>query len=415
MIVLLNKDEGERAAAVEAVARQCVAADARLLVIGKKDPDQRLADGSEEPLRWVPEHVQRIPFDPDTTLGESLHEMFRSLRAALFPLATAPGSLVLWIECPLSRLADSDRLQAYERHLEQYIEPLGSTVISAFLVTGLGNPALPFAYGRRNLVITGSVLVNWSPGWIFERSSEEKVERTPAERPPPTLAQYMSSENLGESSLTIAGIAHELTNPLAVISSSLQYIHERLTAANDEARDFTEAALHSVERMHGMLQNMLSLATGESLSLGDVDLNDVVFEALRFVSDECRRRGVEVETSFDATALRGRFDATRVMQVILNLLLNAIEATPKQHGKLRVSTRVEDEGRRAVISVENRGPPISTDVRRNMFRPFFTTKASGTGLGLYLSRQNIKAHGGSIRVENLDSGVALTVVLPLRP
>ena len=409
MIVLLNKDECERAAAVEAVARQCVASDARLLVIGTKR-------GPEERLRWVPEHVRSIPFDPDAAIGESLHDMFRSLRAALFPLATAPGSLVLWIECPLPRhmLTDRDHLQAYERHLEQYIEPLSSTVISAFLVAGLDNPALPFAYGRRNLVITGSVLVGWKPGWIFERASEEKLERTPAERPPPTLAQYMSSENLGESSLTIAGIAHELTNPLAVISSSLQYIHERLTAANDAARDFTEAALHSVERMHGMLQNMLSLATGESLSLGDVDLNDVVFEALRFVSDECRRRGVEVEVSFDARALRGRFDATRVMQVILNLLLNAIEAMPAQQGKLRVSTKIEDEGKRAMISVENRGPPISTDVRRNMFRPFFTTKASGTGLGLYLSRQNIKAHGGSIRVENLEGGVALTIVLPLR-
>jgi signal transduction histidine kinase len=159
---------------------------------------------------------------------------------------------------------------------------------------------------------------------------------------------------------------------------------------------------------------MLNLASAKGLALREVDLNALVFEALRFVSDECRRRGVEVEASLNPPSLVGCFDSGRVMQVILNLLLNAIEAVPANERRLRVSTQIAAGGDQAVIAIENSGNPIPEEVRRNLFRPFFTTKANGTGLGLYLSRQNAQAHGGNIFVQNLENGVRFTVTLPLR-
>ncbi|MET0549773.1 MAG: ATP-binding protein, partial [Xanthomonas sp.] len=170
-----------------------------------------------------------------------------------------------------------------------------------------------------------------------------------------------------------------------------------------------------IERMNGMLQSMLNLGAVESLSLADVDLNDIVFEALRFVSDECQRGGIAVEASFDPRPLRGRFDATRVMQVIHNLLLNAIEAmaaTPPAQRTLRIVTERED-ARSVRLSVADSGEGLSAQAQAHLFDAFWTTKQGGIGIGLSISRSIVEAGGGRIWAEpGRPRGAVFCVCLP---
>lgn len=421
MICLLNKDEHERAASIEAVALHCTSIGAKFVLVADGVMGARFEQGLVEAGgASLLLHVERVVFDLDPLLTEdSLVEALQSLRAKLFSILEHPRQTIVWVECPFEPSVLAGRVGggAYEQRLEQALEPLGVPVISAHLIGASIQPLLGSVLPRRDIALLGSVLMLYGCSWLFERRNidqDDGVERVQAMRPPANLAQYVYSENLGEMGLMAAGIAHELANPLALISSSLQYLHERLIAANDSTSEFTMAALLNVERMHGLLQSMLNLASAKGLALREVDLNALVSEALRFVSDECRRRGVVVESSLNAPSLIGRFDSGRVMQVILNLLLNAIEAEPANERKLRVITQIATGGQQAIIAIENSGNPIPEEVRRNLFRPFFTTKANGTGLGLYLSRQNARAHGGNIQVKNLDNGVRFTVTLPLR-
>jgi len=421
MICLLNKDEDERAASIEAVAHHCASVGAKLVLVADgvtgSQIEQRLLDAGGASIRA---HIERVTFDIDSQVTEEmLVDVLQSLRAKLLAFVEYPRKTIVWIECPLDPTALSARLGngVYEQRLDQALETLGVVRVSGHLLPGSFQPLLASVLPRKNLAVFGSVLTRYGCSWLFERRAiepDEGVERLATMPPPANLAQYVYSENLSEMGLMAAGIAHELANPLALISSSLQYLHERLIAANDSTSEFTMAALLNVERMHGLLQSMLNLAGAKGLTLREVDLNALVFEALRFVSDECRQRGVEVEASLNAPSLVGRFDSARVMQIILNLLLNAIEAVPANDRRLRVSTQIATGSEQAIIAIENSGNPIPEDVRRNMFRPFFTTKANGTGLGLYLSRQNARAHGGNIYVENLDNRVRFTVTLPLR-
>jgi len=212
----------------------------------------------------------------------------------------------------------------------------------------------------------------------------------------------------------VAGVAHELGNPLSIISSSLQYLHERLAAANDPASDFTMTALHNVDRMHELLRSMLDFASIKMPRAEQVDLKEAISEVLRFTSAECTRRNIAVQASFDPALPRAWVDPSGIRQIILNLVKNALDAMSQSEAKneLRVRTR-SGSGRMAVVEVENNGEAIPPGVLANLFRPFYTTKDGGTGLGLYLSRRVAQDHGGELQAENLSEGVRFTLTLPL--
>lgn len=228
------------------------------------------------------------------------------------------------------------------------------------------------------------------------------------------LATFFQAEKLAAIGQMVACVVHELGNPLSIISSSLQYLHERLAAEHDPASDFTMTALANVERMHQLLRSMLDFATVKRPVFEQADLKEILSEVLRFVAAECARRGITVEVSFDPALPSVAMDAGGIKQIILNLVKNALDALAEGGTTLEVRTRMTHDGRAVVAEIANNGPSIPREVWPHLFRPFHTTKDGGTGLGLYLSRQIAKDHGGDLEAESPpEGGVRFTLTLPL--
>jgi signal transduction histidine kinase len=213
--------------------------------------------------------------------------------------------------------------------------------------------------------------------------------------------------------LVAASIAHELGNPLTIISSTLQFLHAHLTAIGDSATEMTEAALENVERMHRMLRQLHDVAAVRGPSLQPTDLGELVTRVLAFAAPECRRRAVTVRTSFEPGPFPACVDRDIVSQLLLNLVKNAYEAMTDRGGTLTVRVREARMSGAFVVEFENDGPPIPEEMRRSLFEPFHTTKPDGTGLGLFLSKRFARDHQGDVAVTHLPSGVRFTVTLPL--
>lgn len=415
MITLLNRDQREREAAFAAVLRRCRSARGRLLVIADERSSAALGPGLRGADDCPSGQVQIARIDPGALDGaDGLLGAIRALRSSVLPFAGDPAPLVVWIECPLSprALADRGGLGAYEQGLRRYVEPLVETLISAHSPADAGLLVLGRRLGRRAVVLTGSALAGrHGRSALADAADGEATAR--ADRPMLSLAEIVRAENLGDSKVLITGFLVELSNPLAIVSSALQYLHDRLPA-DEPAQELITIACRGAERMREMLQRMRCLTPALALELREADLNELVLAALRSAAEDCQWRGIVPEASLADEPLRGRFDPARLIQVLLNLLVNAIEADPAPGGALCVRTQSGEGGRRAIVAVESGGPPIADAAVKRLFRPFFITRADDTGLGLHISRQIVVAHGGSIHAENVAGGVKFTVVLPLR-
>jgi two-component system NtrC family sensor kinase len=213
-------------------------------------------------------------------------------------------------------------------------------------------------------------------------------------------------------------MAYVRTN-LNVLRSDWDELRKELEAQGDEARatrlaecdDLLAESAEGVDRTIAIVRDVRDLAHGANAPAEPLDLDEVVDEALRVAAAQAAP-GVRFERErADLPELLG--SAGRLRQVVLNLVVNAIHAVGEQ-GIVRV--RTEQRGRQAWLCVEDDGPGIDPHVRPRLFEPFFTTKpvGQGTGLGLYVSYEIVRAHGGEIRVDSeLGRGTRFEVRLPL--
>lgn len=230
--------------------------------------------------------------------------------------------------------------------------------------------------------------------------------------PPVAFVETARAEKLVALGQLVAVVAHELGNPLSIISSSLQYLHERMLQTGDPSADFTRTAIQNVERMHTMLRGMLDFAAVKKPERHPINLNEVIHEVVRFTAPEMEKRAVRLELELDPDLPLVSADPAGIMQVFLNVFKNALEAISALGARVVVRSRALDERPSVSVEIENEGPGIPEDAMTHLFRPFNTTKPSGTGLGLYISRQIAREHGGELRARNVPEGVLLTLTLP---
>jgi signal transduction histidine kinase len=223
-----------------------------------------------------------------------------------------------------------------------------------------------------------------------------------------------------------AGLAHEINNPMAYVRTNLNVLRsdwdelrKELEAQGDGARadrlaecdDLLAESAEGVDRTIAIVRDVRDLAHGAHAPSEPLDFDDVVDEALRVASAQAPP-GVRFErVRGELPPLSG--SAGRLRQVVLNLVVNAIHAVGAQ-GVVRVETA--QRGRQALLRVEDDGPGIEPHVRARLFEPFFTTKpvGQGTGLGLYVSYEIVRAHGGEIRVDSEPGrGSRFEVRLPM--
>ncbi|MBI1722335.1 MAG: HAMP domain-containing protein [Gemmatimonadetes bacterium] len=223
--------------------------------------------------------------------------------------------------------------------------------------------------------------------------------------------QMRRAEQLATVGELAAGIAHELKTPLLGVASGAQLLSRRLEPSDAEGRRLAGEMLQRIRRMEEAMQALLSYARPSPTRLSRLDLNAIVERALRLVEPRADRSSVAITRRLAPTLPSVQMDPDQIGQVIVNLVLNGIEAMA-EGGCLEVETRVADGT--VELWVSDSGPGIASAERERIFRPFYTTKHTGTGLGLAIVRQIVERHGGLVFViDRPEGGTRFVVALPL--
>lgn len=225
------------------------------------------------------------------------------------------------------------------------------------------------------------------------------------------------SERLAGVGRLAAGIAHEVGNPLAAILGYADVLLSETDARPlppELRRDVLERVRAETERIHHIIQELLDYARPPRDEVEEVSVERAVDAARSLVRAQARTRGVTIELNLPAALPPVRASAGRLTQVILNLMLNAADAT-RGAGKVTIDARVD--GDRVIIGVADDGPGVPADVAARIFDPFFTTKdvGRGTGLGLSVSQAIIEGYGGTLRLATTERGARFEIVLVQSP
>lgn len=233
--------------------------------------------------------------------------------------------------------------------------------------------------------------------------------------------QLVRTEKLAAAGSLAAGVAHEVNNPLASISSLVQILQARVPAdAGDErtaeTREMLRVISQQIARITRVLRDMMDFARQRPPLRAPLDINRVLKASLRLAGFDKDFKRLNLSTDFDAAAPLVSADADQLQQVFLNLLLNARDAMPAG-GELRVSTCHDPRAGEIVVEVADTGAGVAPEHLAHVFDPFFTTKPAGrgTGLGLAVCYGIVTAHGGRIELAPNDGrGTRVVVSLPSR-
>ena len=217
------------------------------------------------------------------------------------------------------------------------------------------------------------------------------------------------SERLAALGKLLAGVAHEVRNPLAGIRSTVQ-LWQRGIGPDAESFD---GLLSEVDRLDGIVGRLLHFSRADAQDLAPGDLNAVVAEGARLARGPAESQSVSVVLDLDPAIPPVAMASPALVQVLRNLTTNALHAMPGG-GALRLTTRHDPARRCAEVSVADTGPGLDGGALPHLFEPFYTTKAGGTGLGLAIAREIALAHRGDLRAANrIDGpGAVFTLTLP---
>jgi two-component system NtrC family sensor kinase len=238
------------------------------------------------------------------------------------------------------------------------------------------------------------------------KSSREEIQRLHQNQ----MSRAEHFATLGELA---AGLAHEIRNPLAGIAGVLEIVGRDLPE-NSPARAVMADAKQEAVQINRILTDLLETARPRPPQFRHADLVSTAEHAVGFARQQAitKRITIELEAKHELPSVE--HDPNQINQVLLNLLLNAVQSMNKP-GIIRVSLDTDEPNEFAVITVTDEGRGIAPEHIASIFRPFFTTKGHGTGLGLSLAKRTVEAHGGKIEVTSeVGKGTRFVVLLPLK-
>jgi len=237
------------------------------------------------------------------------------------------------------------------------------------------------------------------------KASREEIQRL-------HQTQMSRAEHFATLGELAAGLAHEIRNPLAGIAGVLDIVSRDLPETS-AARDVIQDAKQEAVQINRILTELLDTARPKPPQFRVTDIVGTAEHAVLFARQQAVTKRINIEFEVRDSLPQVEHDPNQINQVLLNLLLNAIQSMDKP-GTIRV-TLSQEEDDAVAIAVSDEGKGIAPEHLPNIFRPFFTTKGHGTGLGLSLARRIVESHGGTITVDStVGQGTRFTVQLPIQ-
>jgi signal transduction histidine kinase len=385
-------------------------------------PPLRLLDRAQGFILAVP--IQKRGVHAGTVVGAYLNADFAA--AILLPeVARRHDQVVLGSGVPL----DDSRIDSLRSALSPEAASKGFTLGGVYWevrtrprpevareTLASGMPAF-WTLGALVSLLAGALagaLTSWTGNLRARLASQGDALRATRERLDGAMKQLLQAEKMTALGELVAGVAHEMNNPLASIIGYTQLVLGQ--DLPDALRRRLETVRGEAERMARIVKNLLTFARKHPPERTLQDLNAVIERTLELKAYHFRVNQIRVEKDFQADLPRALMDPHQMQQVIINLLNNAEQAMAGdgKGGTIRLTTRAADG--RIELRVADDGPGIPEAIREKIFEPFFTTKkeGQGTGLGLSLCYGIVQGHGGTIRVESRSGeGAAFRIDLPI--
>ncbi|MFZ0962020.1 MAG: ATP-binding protein [Terriglobia bacterium] len=370
-------------------------------------------------LEWVPERGRSYSVIVKILLGSLLLDQTGGIESPYFliyfvPVVTAAMYFELWATLAWTMLTSAVYCSFVGWYLIENLDPL--TGLSTHVVT-VEATITPLAI-RTLFFFLAAIVVN-----RFVTDNREQVRRyrqlaeTLAEtnrRLEQAQQEARRSERLAALGQLSAGLAHELRNPLAVIKGSAETLMRKLAASDPISTEMAGYISSEVNRLNALVTRFLDFARPHKLEQREEQIPPLLERALKAARDRWPEAKVEVERQFAPDLPEVTLDADLMERVFTNLALNAYEAMGPGGGKLRVAAAPNADGKQGVeITFQDTGPGIPTELREQIFNPFFTTKETGVGLGLSIVSKIVDDHRGWIRVSSEPGkGACFQVFLP---
>lgn len=223
--------------------------------------------------------------------------------------------------------------------------------------------------------------------------------------------QLYHADKLSSIGQLAASVAHEIKNPLASIKTLGQLLQEE-TSDQDSRREYIDVIVSEVNRLNGVVEQLLKYARPEDSSFGRVKFAEVIKPVIALVSHEAERSNVTISAEFEPD-LQVFVDAEKIKQVFVNLIFNALQAFPEGGSVVIRAAKVSLDSPWVSYEVEDNGPGIEKEPLNRIFEPFFSTRQRGSGLGLAIVKKIIDLHGGRISIDSeVNKGTKVMFYLP---
>lgn len=220
------------------------------------------------------------------------------------------------------------------------------------------------------------------------------------------LSQAKHLSTLGEM---VAGISHEIRNPLGIISSSAELLKKKMDQ-NNSLTSISDIIVEEASRLNHIITDFLNFARPREPVLSSCRIDDVIEKNISYLEPQLVKNKYEIKTFIGNQLSPIMADLDMLYQAFLNILINAMQAMP-EGGLIKISAESDDQF--VMVTFKDHGGGIPKEVKDKIWDPFFTTKEKGTGLGLGIVRNIIESHEGEIKIENLSDGAKVSVRLPI--
>ena len=235
------------------------------------------------------------------------------------------------------------------------------------------------------------------------RQSDEKIKSLHEQ-------ELLRAGHLASIGELAAGLAHEIKNPIAGVKGALEILEEQ-TPSSDQRKDIFKEMIRQVDGIHHIVQDLLHYAKPKKMEPFFLDPLSVVEAALSIARAQTKKKDISFSINIDGEKRSVWMDGNKIQEVILNLLLNAIDAIEAE-GRVTVTVDFSDPLRFS-LSISDTGRGIKPERMPDLYKPFFTTRKGGTGLGLSICKRIVEEHGGTIEVTSVvDGGTSFSFHLP---